>query len=160
VKEVVRSFDANLPISQVITMDEAVREANAQPRFELTLIAIFAGLAVLLAAVGIFGVMSYAVSLRTHEIGIRMSLGATASDVLRMVLLNAITVYAVGALIGLAGALLLSRLLRTMLYEVRPSDPITVAVAAILVILVAILASYLPARSATHVDPTVALRHD
>jgi predicted permease len=160
VRAAVRSFDPSLPISQVTTMDDAVASANAQPRFELTLLGVFAGLAVVLAAVGIFGVMSYAVTRRTHEIGIRMSLGATTADVLRMVLGSALINAAAGALAGVAGALLFSRLMRSMLYGVRPSDPLTISGAAVIVIGIALLASYVPARAATRVDPNVALRHN
>jgi putative ABC transport system permease protein len=141
-------------------MDGVVAKANAQPRFEMLLLGVFAAVALILAAVGIYGVMSYSVSRRTNEIGIRMSLGASRSDVLLLVLRQGMVLSLVGTAAGAAGALLLSRLMTKMLYGVRPTDPVTFAGVAIVLSLVALLASYIPARRATRIDPMVALRYE
>ena len=160
VKDVVWSFDRNLPISQVVTMDGVVANANAQPRFEMMLLGVFAIVALTLAAVGIYGVMSYSVSRRTQEIGIRMSLGATRAEVLGLVVRQGMTLALAGSAAGIAAALLLARLMTKMLYGVRPADPVTFAGVAVVLILVALLASYIPARRATRIDPMVALRYE
>ena len=160
VKKTVWSLDRNLPISEVLTMDHVVADATAQPRFEMLLLGVFAAVALVLAAVGIYGVMNYAVARRTHEIGIRMSLGAGRAEVLRMVLRQGLGQALAGTAAGLAGALLLSRLMAKMLYDVRATDPATfVGVAAVLG-LAAVAAMVVPARKATRIEPTVALRHE
>jgi putative ABC transport system permease protein len=159
-KEVVWSFDRNLPVSEVFTMDQVVADANAEPRFEMLLLGVFAVVALVLAAVGIYGVMSYSVSRRTHEIGIRLSLGATRGEVLRMVVRQGMALALFGAVAGLIGALLLSHLLTGMLYGIRPNDPLTFGGVAALLGLVALLATYVPARRATRIDPMVALRYE
>ena len=160
VKETVWSFDKNLPVSEVITMDRAVADANAQPRFEMLLLSAFGAIALVLAIVGIYGVMSYSVSRRTREIGIRISLGASRSDVLRMVILRGMMQAAAGTAAGIAGALLLSRLMAKMLYGVRAADPVTFGGVAIVLGLAAILASAVPGRKATRIQPAVALRNE
>jgi putative ABC transport system permease protein len=160
VKDAVWSFDRNLPISEVATMDSVVAEANAEPRFEMLMLGVFAAVALLLAAVGIYGVVSYSVSRRTHEIGIRMSLGGSRADVLRMVLRQGMMLALTGSAAGIGAALLLSRLMASMLYGVRPTDPVTFAGVAIALCVVALLATYIPARRATRIDPMVALRHE
>jgi predicted permease len=160
VKSLVWSMDKNLPISDVVTMDEVVATANAEPRFELTLLAAFASVALLLAAVGIYGVMSYTVSRRTHEIGIRVSLGAGTAEILKLVFREAIALAGTGLVIGLVGALLLSRLMSGLLYGVHPTDPLTFVGVAALLLFVAALATYFPARRAILVDPMVALRYE
>jgi len=160
VKNAVWSMDKNLPISEVLTMSEVVKAANAQPRFEMLLLGAFGGVALLLAAVGIYGVMNYAVARRTREIGIRMSLGATRAQMLRMVLAQGMKQALVGALIGLAGALMLARLMGKMLYGVRPTDPLTFCGVAIVLGAAATMAICVPARRATHIEPIVALRHE
>ena len=160
VKATVWAMDRNLPISQVLTMDKAVADATAEPRFLALLLAVFAAVALLLAAVGIYGVMSYAISRRTHEIGIRLSLGATRADVLRMVLRQGMAQALAGSLVGIAGALLLARLMARMLYGVRPNDPLTFGMVAIMLGAAALLAICVPARRATRIEPMVALRQE
>jgi len=160
VKQQIWKVDSQLPITDVKTMNEVSAESFAARRFNMLLLAIFAGLALVLAAVGIYGVMSYAVTQRTQEIGIRMALGARATDVLKLIIKNGMTLTLLGVVIGVAGALALTRLLTTLLFGVTPTDkPTFIAVSAVL-ILVALLACYLPARRATKVDPLVALRYE
>lgn len=160
VKQIVWSIDRNLPISDVQTMSRVVADATAQPRFEMLLLGVFAIIALVLAAVGIYGVISYSVSRRTREIGIRIALGAGRTDVLRMVVRQAIVQALAGAAIGLAGALLISRLMAKMLYGVQPTDPITFGGVAIILALAALLASCIPARRATRIEPMIALRNE
>jgi predicted permease len=160
IKNTVWSLDRNLAISEVLTMDDVVAEANAQPRFEMALLGVFAGVALMLAAVGIYGVMSYSVARRTHEIGIRISLGASRTDVLRLVVRQGMVLALAGSAAGIIGALLLSRLMTKLLYGVLPTDPVTFTGVAVLLMFVALAANYLPARRATRVDPIVALRYE
>jgi predicted permease len=160
VKSLVWSFDRNLPVSEVVTLEDVVASANAEPRFELILLAVFAGVALCLAAVGIYGVMSYTVSRRTHEIGIRVSLGAGTAEILRLVFREALVLAGTGLVIGIVGALLLSRLMAGLLYGVHPADPVTFIGVAALLLFVAALATYFPARRAMLVDPMVALRYE
>jgi putative ABC transport system permease protein len=141
-------------------MDDSVSASLSPERFSVLLLAGFAGMALLLAVVGIYSVMSYSVSRRTHEIGIRVSLGASQSDVLLLVVRQGMLLALAGAVIGIAGALVLSRLMTSLLYGVAPTDPITFAAVSILLVIVALAASYIPARRATRVDPMVALRHE
>jgi putative ABC transport system permease protein len=157
-KEAAWSFDRNLTISQVVTMDGVVADANAQPRFEMLLLTIFAAVALVLASVGIYGVIGYSASRRTHEIGVRMSLGATRGDVLLLVVRQGMWLAVAGSATGLAGALLLSRLMAKLLYGVQPTDPATFATVAAGLGLVAMLACYIPAHRATRIDPVAALR--
>ena len=159
-KDKVWSFDRNLPISQVLTMDAVVADANAQPRFEMLLLSIFAAVALLLAAVGIYGVMSYAVSRRTHEIGIRVSLGASRADVVLLVIRQGMVLALIGSAVGILGALGLSRLMKSLLYGVKPIDPLIFCGVTILLMMVAMAAIYLPARRAMRVDPMTALRYE
>ena len=137
-----------------------VADATAQPRFEMLLLGVFAAVALTLAAVGIYGVMSYSVSRRTQEIGIRISLGAGPAEVLRMVVRQGMVQALAGAAAGIVVALLLSRLMAKMLYGVRPSDPITFGGVAIILGLVALLATCVPARKATRIEPMLALRNE
>ncbi len=158
VKSVIWSLDANLPITNVLTMDDVVARANAQPRFEMLLLSVFAGLALMLAAVGIYGVMSFSVAQRTHEIGIRTSLGAAPADVLLLIIRQGLVLALAGSGVGIVSALMLARLMIKLLYGVAPTDPATFAGVAVLLIAVALLACYIPARRATRVDPVSAMR--
>ena len=156
----VLNLDNGVPVFDVMTMDQRVAEFLSHPQFRAILLGMFAGLALALAAVGIFGVLSQLVSQRTREFGIRMALGADQLDVLAMVVKQGAVLVLLGVGLGLAVALALSRLLSTMLYGVRPTDPLTFTAVTALLILVAMLACYLPARRATKVDPMIALRHE
>ena len=152
------SVDKNLPLSHVQTYDQVIARAVWQERFNLLLVGLFAGLALVLAAVGIYGVMAYSVTQRTHEIGIRMALGAKQGDVLRFVVREGMALAAIGAAAGLAGAFTLTRFLSGLLYEVKGNDPLIFATVPVLFAAVAFIACYVPARRATRVDPMIALR--
>jgi predicted permease len=154
----VRSLDPTLPVSAVQTMPEIVSQANSRARFQTWLLAVFAAAAALLAAVGIYGVMSYAVSKRAREIGVRMALGAKPSEVLRRIVGQGMTVAAAGAVAGIAAALMLTRLMRSLLYGVPPTDLVTYAAVAAGLLAIALVASYVPARRAARIDPAAALR--
>jgi predicted permease len=160
VENALRDADPNLPIGAVRSMEEVLSLSIAFQRFLMTLMTIFAGLALALAAVGIYGVISYSVSQRTHEVGVRMALGATRGIVLQMIVRQGLRLALIGTALGLLGALLLTRLLKSMLFGVKPTDPVTFVAVSILLAAVALLASYLPARRATKVDPMVALRYE
>jgi putative ABC transport system permease protein len=141
-------------------MEEVLSDSIARQRFSMLLLAVFAGVALALAAVGLYGVMSYTVAQRTREIGLRMALGAQRGDVLRLVVGQGLRLVFVGVGIGLAAALALTRLMSSLLYGVSATDPLTLAVISLLLVSVAALASYIPARRATKVDPLVALRYE
>jgi putative ABC transport system permease protein len=160
VKKQIWSLDNQIPASDVRTMDELMSVSLAQQRFNMLLLGLFAALALILAAVGIYGAMAYAVSQRTHEIGIRTALGAQRRDVLRLVMGDGAKIALFGVVIGIAGALALTRLMAGLLFEVKPTDPATFAAVAILLALVALAACYIPARRAMRVDPMVALRYE
>jgi len=152
------SLDRSVPVTDIQTMDEVIAGANARPRFTLVLLATFAAVALVLAAVGIYGVVSYAVSRRTHEIGVRVALGASPASVVRLVIAQGMQVVGVGVAIGLVGALVASRLMTQLVYGVRVTDPMTYAGVAAVLAAVALVASYIPARRATRIDPLVAMR--
>jgi putative ABC transport system permease protein len=152
--------DRNLAIANLGTMKDLVSSSITQQRFILTLLACFAALALLLAAVGIYGVMSYAVTQRTHEIGIRMALGARVGDVLRLVVRQGLVLTLIGVAIGIALAFSLTRLMKSLLFDVAPTDALTFAIVALALVLVALLACLIPARRATKVDPLIALRYE
>ncbi len=154
----IRDADARVPVGRVRTMEEVLDGSLAFQRFLMLLLSVFAGLAVALAAVGVYGLMSHAVAQRTHEIGVRMALGALQRDVLGLIVSRGLLMAGIGVVIGLFGAAALTRLLGGMLYGVRPVDPRTFASVAALLMLVALAACYLPARRAARVDPMVALR--
>jgi predicted permease len=158
VQSAIAALDRDLPIEDIASMQQVVDRAVWQPRFSTTLLAAFAGLALVLAAVGIYGVMSSDVARRTPEIGIRMALGARPGDVLRSVLRQGAKLTAIGAAAGLAGAIALTRYLRTLLYAVSPTDPLVLGAASVVLAAVAMAAVWLPARRATRVDPIEALR--
>jgi len=147
-------------VSEVRTMDEVVSISVARPRLELILLATFAGMAILLAALGIYGVLSYSVVQRTREIGLRVALGASNRDVLGMVLGEGLVLVAIGVAVGLAATIALTRLLKTLLFEVQPNDPSTLFLATMLLIAVALIAMLIPASRAFGVDPMEALRYE
>jgi putative ABC transport system permease protein len=153
-------MDPNQPVSDVRTMDEVLSESVAQPRFQATLLGLFAGLALVLATVGVYGVMSYSVGQRTREMGIRLVLGASPGGLLAMVIRQGLRLALIGLALGLAGSLALSRVLGTLLFEIQPTDPLTFAAVGALLIGVALLACYIPARRASHVAPMTALRYE
>ena len=158
--DVIHKVDPALPVANVMTIDEVLSGTLAPRRFSAMLISLFAGLALLLAAIGIYGVMSYMVGKRTNEIGIRMALGAQPRDVLRLVLGHGAKLALFGIGIGVAGALGLTRLMASLLFQVKPTDPITFSGVAIALGIVALAACYLPARKAMKVNPVTALRYE
>ena len=159
-REQVRAIDADQPIYNIRSMNDIRAESVAPERLNLTLLSIFAGIALVLAIVGIYGVMSYSVTQRTHEIGIRLAIGAQPRDVFRMILGHGMMLTLVGIGAGLLGAFGLTRLMATMLFGVKPTDPATFAGVALLLILVALIACYIPGRRATKVDPVNSLRYE
>lgn len=160
VRDAVRSIDSEQPLNRVQTMDEIVSETYGAIRFPMTLLWIFSALALILSAVGIFGVMSYTVTRRTREIAIRMALGASRTEVLHLVLGEGLRVTLFGLALGLLAALGLGHLMASYIYRISPTDPLTLALACVLLLAVALLASYIPARRAAKVDPLVALRYE
>jgi putative ABC transport system permease protein len=159
-RRVISSLDPDQPVSDVRTMRQVLAERVARARFTTLLLGLFAGLATLLAAVGIFGVMNYAVTLRTREIGLRMALGAQPRRVLMLILRQGLLLTLAGIGAGLLGALALTRLMSSLLYGVSVTDPLTFAAIVFLLALVALVACYIPARRATRVDPLIALRYE
>jgi putative ABC transport system permease protein len=141
-------------------MEQALRLSVSQPRFDTMLLGLFAGIALLLAAVGIYGLIAYSVAQRTHEIGVRMALGAARSDVVHMVVRQGARLAAIGILLGLGGALALTRLLKTMLFGIGVTDALTFLAAPLAMMLVVLLATFIPAFRATRISPVVALRYE
>jgi len=160
VQRAIRSVDAELPAAKLSTMTNLVDESLAQPRFAMLLLGSFGGLAVVLACIGLYGVVSYGVAQRTREIGVRMALGAKRADVFQMILSQSGRLVGVGVLIGLLTAFGLTRLMASFLFGVAATDPLTFMAVALLLIVVAFLASVVPASRATRVDPITALRCD
>jgi putative ABC transport system permease protein len=160
VQQQVWAIDKDLPVTHVRTYDELVSQSVAERRFQTLLLGLFASLALILAMVGIYGVISYSVSQRTPEIGIRMALGASRGGILKMVIGRAMLLVAVGIAMGAVGAFALSKYLKSLLFQVKPGDPWTYASLAILLAMVALAASLIPARRATRVDPMIALRYE
>lgn len=160
VKRQIWSLDTEIPLNRMQSMDDLLRRSLAERRFNMFLLGLFAGLAITLAAVGLYGVMSYSVSQRTHEIGIRMAVGARRSDVLRLVMGQGVRLAVAGLAVGILGALALTRWMASLLFGVTPTDPATFAAVTLLMMAVVLLACLVPARRAMKVDPMVALRDE
>jgi putative ABC transport system permease protein len=160
IRSQIQSMDAELPIAHVRTLDEVVADSIAPRRLSVVLLGVFSGIAVLLATVGIYGVISYLVVQRTHEIGVRMALGAQRRDVLRLVVGHAAKLVGIGSVIGLVLALISTRTLSALLYNVGAFDAATFIFVTIALAAVALLASYIPALRATRADPMIALSHN
>jgi putative ABC transport system permease protein len=160
VERVVHGIDPELPVAHLLTLEEVMARSVSEPRFYMLLLGSFAGTALFLAALGLFGVVSYAVGQRTRELAIRLALGARRGELVRMVLGDAVFLAAIGVALGLAGALALSRTIAAMLFSLSATDPVTLGAVALLLLGTAILAGYLPARRATTIDPVVALRSE
>ena len=158
VRREVQAINPQLPLFGVGTLDGQISETLATPRFRAVLLAGFAVIALLLATIGIYGVTAHAVGQRTHEVGIRMALGAGRRDVLALIIVQHLRPALVGAAIGVAGAVVLGQSLRTLVYGVRATDPITFIAMAVVLVSVTVVACWIPARRATRVDPLVALR--
>ena len=160
IREVLHEVDPALPLYNVQTMESIVDQSTAQQRLNIALLGVFASVALVLAALGIYGVVSYSVTQRRQEMGVRLTLGAQRADILRLVLGEGFALAAIGVAIGIAGGLVATRLLRSWLFEIGPGDPLTFTVAAASLVGVALVASYLPARRAASVDPLVTMRAD
>ncbi|MEJ7576820.1 MAG: ABC transporter permease [Pyrinomonadaceae bacterium] len=160
VRREVQAVDRNQPVYNINTMEQTLAQSLATQRLSMTLLTFFAGVALLLAAIGIYGVLSYAVTQRTHEIGLRMALGAQRKDVLKLVVGQGMMLVVVGIIIGLVASFILMRLMASLLYGVSATDPVTFASVALLLAVVALLACYIPARRAMRVDPMIALRYE
>jgi putative ABC transport system permease protein len=160
VRQAVAAVRRDLPVSSVMTMAHRMANSTSRTRFIAVLLAVFAALALVLAVTGLYGLIAYSVAQRTREIGIRMALGAQSSQVLRLTLRQGMRLVVLGGIIGVAAALALTRLMRSLLYEVSAADPLTFAAVALLLALAALLACYLPARRAARIDPMVALRYE
>jgi len=160
IKQQIWKVDSRLPVTRVETMEEVSAASFAARRFNMLLLTIFSTLALVLAAVGVYGVMSYAVTQRTQEIGVRMALGAQMGDVVKLVLRGGLGLSFTGVILGLGGAYAMTRLMRSLLFAVEPTDFATFAVVTACLLGTALIACYLPARRATRVDPLVALRYE
>jgi putative ABC transport system permease protein len=160
VRNEVRALDSSLPVTSLRTMKELVERSVAKPRFRTLLLGVFAGVALLLSMLGIYGVMSWSVAQRTREVGVRMALGAAPADILRLLVGQGMTVAVVGVGIGVGGALVLTRVLASFLFEVNATDLMTFVSVSVLLLGAALLACYVPARRATKIDPMVALRYE
>jgi putative ABC transport system permease protein len=160
VEAAIHRVDPYQPVTDIETMDRVLSDSVAEPRLELILLLIFAVVAGVLATIGVYGVVAYSVTQRTREIGIRMALGAQQTHVGQMVLREGAALAVTGILIGLIGALILTRVLRTLLYETAPDDPLTLALVVAGVLIVVLLATLIPARRAAQVDPTTTLRYE
>jgi putative ABC transport system permease protein len=160
VRQAAAEVDKTQPVSNPTTMEAFVSEAFARPRFNLVLLGLFGGLALLLSAAGIYGVMAYGVAQRANEFGLRLALGAQTQDVMKLVLKQGLRLISVGLVLGLAAALALTRLMKSLLFGVNATDAVTFAAVTLLLLVVALLACLMPARRATKVDPITFLRHE
>ena len=160
IQKEIRAIDPEQPIADVRTMKEVISRSIARPRFNTLLLAVFAGVALVLASVGLYGVMNYSATQRTHEVGIRMALGATRGDIMRLVVGNGMLLTLIGIAIGVAGSLGLTRLMQTFLFGIGTTDAVTFTGVSALLAAVALFANYIPARRATRVNPVVALRYE
>jgi ABC-type antimicrobial peptide transport system permease subunit len=159
-RAVVARIDRGTPVTKTKSLERIAFDSMSQPRIQTSLMAGFAVAALLLSALGIYGVLSYSVAQSTHELGIRMALGASAADILRLVLGQGLLLAGAGLAVGFAGSLALTRLLASMLFHVKPTDPATFAAVALLLALVALVAAFVPARRATRVDPLTSMRSE
>jgi putative ABC transport system permease protein len=160
IRNAVRELDPTLPVYNLWSMNEVVSKSMVQPRFLALLLATFSGIAMFLAAIGIYGVMAYSVAQRTQEIGVRMALGARPLHVLRLIFGQSMGMLLIGIVVGLAGAFALTKFMRTLLFEITATDPLTYVSVVGLLAVVALLACYIPARRAAKVDPLIALRYE
>jgi ABC-type antimicrobial peptide transport system permease subunit len=160
VTNAVHQVDREIPLRDILTMDDLVVNSISQQRFNMLLLGAFAGLALLLAAIGIYSVLSYSVKQRVQEIGIRLALGARIGDVLRMVIVEGMKPTLLGVVLGTVGALAMGHVLASLVYGVKPTDPLTFLVVAVLLAAIALFATIIPAYRAAKVDPLVALRYE
>jgi len=160
IRAVTNGMDKNLPVTDIVPLADVLGASVAQPRFRTWLLGLFGGIALILAAVGILGVISYSVSRRTHEMGIRLALGAQPGSVLSMILCETLALTVIGIAVGIPCAVVAARLIAHLLFNVTPYDPVTLALVPVVLLAVGALASYIPARRAMKVDPLVALRHE
>jgi putative ABC transport system permease protein len=156
----VHEIDPNQPLVKIRTMEENVASSIAQPRFRTLLLTIFAAIALFLAAIGIYGLMSYTVTQRTREIGLRMALGSRPVDIFRLLIGNGLRVTLMGIVVGAIATTILTRYLESMLFQVRTYDPVTLGAMVVLLLVIAATACFIPARRATRVEPLIALRQD
>lgn len=156
----IQALDPDMPVFDVNTMDQRLHDSLARRRFAMFLLGVFAATASILAAIGIYGVMAYSVNERTHEIGIRLALGAQPGNVLQLVIRQALMLTSIGIAIGLAGAIAVTRIMASLLFGVTATDAFTFGITSLLLGIIALLASYIPARRASRVDPMVALRYE
>ena len=160
VRQAVARVDDQIPLTRIRTLDEIAHQATARPRFRAVLVMAFAGLALLLAVVGVFGILAYSVQQRTREFGIRIALGAVSGNVVWLVLREVLMLVGLGVAIGLPAALALTRVLASQLYNIAPGDPLVISLAVSGIAATAAVSAYIPARRATRVDPVTALRYE